>query len=149
MAETKPTKKPAAKKAPAKKAISLPALDNMMLVHSELKDHTGQVVESFSAIPVIADCPYIEVMFDPKDNKLGVKGIHQVESIQYLTKLNNKGLPQINSDQKTQAMQPYAQERVFMTLPTEYYLSDEKEIDAFLKMIAVNKDFNWKKFWKK
>ena len=150
MAETKPTKKPAAKKAPATKAISLPALNNMLLVHAQMKDpQSGEPLESFSAIPITADCPYLEVMFDPRDNTLGIKGIHEVESIQYLTKLNNKGLPQINSDKHTQAMQPYAQERVFMTLPQEYYLRDEKEIEAFLNMVAVNKDFNWKKFWKK
>jgi hypothetical protein len=150
MAETKPTKKPAAKKAPAKLGISLPALDNMLLVHAQMKDpQSGEPLESFSAIPIDKDCPYLEVMFDPRDNTLGIKGIHQIESIQYLTKLNNKGLPQVNGDRNTQAFQPYAQERKFMKLPQEYYLRDEKEIGTFLKMVAVNKDFDWKKFWKK
>jgi hypothetical protein len=144
-----PVKKPAATKAPAKKQFALPKHSSMMFVHTKMVNQTtGQELETFSGVPVKADCPYIEVIWDPSSKHLGVNNVHQKETVQYLTKLNNKGLPQRNNDAKTMNQAPFAQERKIMVTPVDYYLHDIYEIKAFLEMIAVNPDFDFDKFIK-
>jgi hypothetical protein len=154
MSDTKPTKKTAekktaAKKTPVKKQVVLQSIPSMMFIHTKMVNQaTGQELETFSGVPTTLDCPYIEVIWDPSSKHLGVNNVHSKETVQYLTKLNNKGLPQRNNDLKTQGHQPYVQERKIMNTPVDYYMHDIYEVKAFLQMIAINPDFDFDKFIK-
>jgi hypothetical protein len=146
MSDEKPTKK---KATPKKKAVVHPPLGNMLIVGNQLISNTGQVTKTFSCIPVDLSCPYLECLFDPAENMLGIISVNTKDTLQQVTKLDNKGLPKRNQDGNTMQQAPFFTERIVMNAPQEYYIRDKEEISAFLTMVAVNPEFNWEECFSK
>jgi hypothetical protein len=137
MSETKPTKKTAQVVEPS-----------MLLIESSFMENPSEPVKNFSGIPVKDDCPYIELIFDPKKKILGVISKHIKQSIQSITKLDNNGFPKETTNKKFKEQFPFQQERLLMDTYHEYYIRNEKEIEEFLNMHAVNPKFDWKSYLK-
>lgn len=123
---------------------------NMMLVKSIYVDgQQAEPMENFIGIPLDTSCPFIELIFDPEKKILGVVSKHKKEQFHYLPKLDSNGLPKPNSNKAMAKQIPVAQERILLETYHEYYIRDPKEIEAFLKMYAMNESkFDWKSFLK-
>jgi|694.fasta_scaffold00087_46 hypothetical protein len=89
---------------------------------------------TFRMIPINIDCPYVDVIFDPREKTLAVISSSVKEKPQMLPKLNDKGqLMQLRGND-------YAQERRIMEAYYEYYIQDLTDIETFVKHFAVNSD---------
>jgi hypothetical protein len=92
-------------------------------------------VPTFRMIPINIDCPYVDVIFDPREKTLAVISSSVKEKPQMLPKLNDKGqLMQLRGNND------YAQERRIMEAYYEYYIQDLTDIETFVKHFAVNSD---------
>jgi len=106
---------------------------NMMLIHSAFKN-----VKSFSLISVNKDCPYIEAMFDPASQVLAVITKDKKSNFHMIAKINAEGLPQGTKKQRVQ-----------IETFSEYYITDEKDIQNFVEIFAINNtEFEYKNYMK-
>jgi hypothetical protein len=120
---------------------------NIMLVKGffHLED-MEKPLPNFIGIPMDADSPFVEIIWDPRKKVLGVVSKVTKEKFQFVPKLSSKGTPLPNNDKSTNQIAPYQQERLLIQTFHEYYISDQKEIDEFLKIYAFNTKFDWKNF---
>ena len=105
---------------------------NMMLISSAFKN-----VKSFSLISVNKDCPYIEAMFDPASQVLAIITKEKKSNFHMVAKLNAEGAPQGTK-----------KERIQIETFSEYYITDEKDIQNFVEIFAINTEFKYKKYMK-
>lgn len=103
-------------------------------------------VNSFTGIPMSAESPFVEIVWDPVRKTLAVISKIKKESFHFLPKLAGSGNPLPNNDKATNAMMPYQQERVLIETFHEYFISDKKDIIAFLETYAINPEFDWMSF---
>ena len=68
--------------------MTKPIGQNMMLVNSSFRN-----AKSFTLIPVSADSPYVEAMFDPQSSILAVISKVMKQSYHMVPKLNDDGEP--------------------------------------------------------
>ena len=104
---------------------------NMMLVASE-----WQGKPSFRTIPMTADCPYVECIFDPESKVFVVISKTKRNTLQMLPKLDEYGQPVTG----TKGMK---QDRHKLEVFQEYYISDVDSIKNFIDAIAVNPKFDY------
>ena len=123
-----------------------PKFKNLLLTESVYSDGSNEPKKNFVGIPLNDECPFIEVVFDPIKNILGVISKHKKKQFQFVPKLDNNGNPKANSNKAMAKQMPVAQERLLMDTYHEYYIRDEKDIDRFLKMYAINTRFSWTKY---
>jgi hypothetical protein len=103
---------------------------NMMLINSAFKN-----VKSFSLISIDKNCPYIEAMFDPASQVLAVITKEKKSNFHMIAKLNSEGAPQGTKKQRVQ-----------IETFSEYYITDEKDIQNFVEIFAINNNnFEYKK----
>jgi len=160
VAEKKPTKKTSKKKSDAPKVDkeatqrnvqaaqtinTLPRIGNILLVTSVHKSNDNKIIPSFCGIPMDDKCPFVELMFDPETKTLGVITKHKKPMFQLVPKIDNLGQAKRNTGRNSDQL-PYHQERHIMDTYHEQYIRTPEEIDAFLKMYAINDDFNWNQF---
>jgi len=108
--------------------------NSMMLINSEWSGKP-----SFRAIPVLEASPYVECIFDPESKVFVVISKVKRNSLQMLPKLDEYGQPLTGSKGNKQ-------ERHKLEVFQEYYISDAESIKDLVKLIAVNKDFDYLSF---
>ena len=104
---------------------------NMMLVNSEWNGKP-----TFRTIPMTADCPYVECIFDPESKVFVVISKTKRNILQMLPKLDEYGQP-------LSGTKGVKQERHKLEVFQEYYISDVESIKDFVETIAVNKKFDY------
>jgi hypothetical protein len=107
---------------------------NMMLVASEWNSKP-----SFRTIPMTADCPYVECIFDPESKVFVVISKTKRNTLQMLPKLDEYGQPITGT-------KGVKQERHKLEVFQEYYIADVESIKSFINLIAVNADFDYLSF---
>ena len=116
---------------------------NMMLVHSSFRN-----AKSFTLIPVSADSPYVEAMFDPQSSILAIISKVMKQSYHMVPKLNDDGQPIRLKSPNQETGKTVKEERRLVDTFSEFYLSDKKDIETFIHMFAVNaSDFDYKEFF--
>ena len=114
-----------------------------MLVHSSFRN-----AKSFTLIPVSADSPYVEAMFDPQSSILAVISKVMKQSYHMVPKLNDDGQPIRLKSPNQETGKTVKEERRLVDTFSEFYLSDKKDIETFIHMFAVNaSDFDYKEFF--
>ena len=91
---------------------------------------------SFRTIPMTADCPYVECIFDPESKVFVVISKTKRNTLQMLPKLDEYGQP-------VSGTKGVKQERHKLEVFQEYYISDVESIKDFVETIAVNKKFDY------
>lgn len=137
------TKKPATKKNSAHAKW-----DNkhIMFVSSVMiDDESGMPIENFVGIPLTETSPFVEVIFDPKKQILGVVSKNKKESFHWVTRVDPDGLPVATKNRGLAASQPAQQQRVQIETYHEYYIRKQDAILEFLEAHAVN-SFDFSKF---
>ena len=107
---------------------------NMMLVASEWNGKP-----SFRAMPVTADCPYVECIFDPESKVFVIISKTKRNTLQMLPKLDEYGATVTG----TKGMK---QDRHKLEVFQEYYIDDVDTISELLKYFAVNPKFDYLSF---
>jgi len=117
----------------------------MMLISSEWGE---QRTPTFRMIPVHNDCPYNEVIYDPAQATMAIISKDKKESLHNVIKLDSNGGPILAKGGKRIDGNPFQEERRLIESYYEYYISDQQEIEKFIKMFAINADtFDYGKFF--
>ena len=131
----------------AKSINTLPRIGSVLLVTSAHRGNDNKLMPSFSGIPMNDNCPFVELMFDPETKTLGIITKHKKPMFQLIPKIDNLGLAKPNTSRSSKE-HPHHMERHTMDTFHEQYVRTTVEIDAFLKMFAMNTDFDWMQFLK-
>jgi len=116
---------------------------NMMLVNSSFRN-----AKSFTMIPVSIDSPYVEAMFDPTSGILAVISKVMKQSYHMVAKLDDNGQPIRLKTPNQQTGKTVKEERRLVDTFSEFYLSDEKDIENFINIFAMNASaFDYKSFF--
>lgn len=116
---------------------------NMMLINSSFRN-----AKSFTLIPVSNDSPYVEAMFDPTSSILAVISKVMKQSYHMVPRLSDTGEPIKLKIPNQQTGKTVKEERRLVDTFSEFYLSDQKDIETFIHMFAVNaKDFDYNSFF--
>lgn len=98
--------------------------------------------KTFKLIPISADCPYNEGIFDPETKTLAIISKDKKQSMHMVTKLNESGDPEFLKIGKRLNGKDYKEERKILETFYEYYIEDKGDILNFLSDVAVNyKDY--------
>jgi|APGre2960657404_1045060.scaffolds.fasta_scaffold09806_5 hypothetical protein len=118
----------------------------MMILYKSGWGTDTQFFPTFKMMPTSNDCPFNEVLYDPKSKVLAIVGKEKKQAYRLIPKLNDKGKPTIAVER---GMQVEVQERKLMENFYEYYLEDVDDIKNFIKLFATNsKEFDWESFIK-
>ena len=115
--------------------MTKPIGQNMMLVNSSFRN-----AKSFTLIPVSADSPYVEAMFDPQSSILAVISKVMKQSYHMVPKLDDDGQPQRLKNPNPQTGKTHKEERRLVDTFSEFYLTDKADIETFIHMFAINAD---------
>ena len=110
--------------------------------------HTGPwgPVSTFKLFPVTKDCPYVECIYNVTEGVLAVIGVNRKEQFHMVNRLDDMGQPVEIKNAKRNPDDPHKKQRVTVNSYSEYYITERKEIEAFLEGVAINfKEFNTKK----
>jgi hypothetical protein len=108
---------------------------SMLLVTAPWKN-----TKTFKLIPISADCPYNEMIYDRQERILAIIGKEKKQSLHMLTKLNDQGDPiPVKSGRRANG-NPYAEERKTLETFYEYYVENPEEIQNMINMFAFNAD---------
>lgn len=117
------------------KSTSLNIEKSMMLITSNWGPY-----KSFKAIPLNADCPFMEAIFDPSSKILAVISKHSKQSYHMLPKLDDNGDPMKLKLGKRENGKDFREERRLIETYAEYYVSERSEIETFLNGFCLNAD---------
>lgn len=122
------------------------ANNNIMFVSSVLIDEqTSQPQENFVGIPLNESSPFVEIIFDPKKQILGIVSKIKKESFHWVTRVDADGMPIATKNKSLAASQPFQQQRVQLETYHEYYIRDKETIVNFIDMHMCN-NFDYKKY---
>ena len=93
--------------------------------------------KSFRMLPLTADCPFNEVIYDPNTRVLAVISKDKKDKPQMLPKLSDKG--QVIPMKGVEGQQ-IVEERRIMETYYEYYIDKKSDVERFIQMFAVNSD---------
>lgn len=103
--------------------------------------------ETMKLIPLVDECPYTEVIYDPTTTLLVVISKIQKENLQMVPRLDDDG-NSIQSKKPKANGKPMKETRTRLNTLQEYYIIERSEQEAFLKMFAINHTtYNSKKFF--
>jgi hypothetical protein len=115
---------------------------NMML----LTTYWGED-KTFKLMPITPDCPFTEVLYDPKTDMLVAISNNPKTTLQMVPKLDDNGNAQKASKPRDNG-KSYKEKQVQMELLQEFYFTERDEAISFVEMFAVNaKDYDYKKFF--
>jgi len=117
------------------KSTSLNVEKSMMLITSNWGPY-----KSFKAIPLNADCPFMEAIFDPSSKILAVISKQSKQSYHMLPKLDDNGDPMKLKLGKRENGKDFREERRLIETYAEYYVSERSEIETFLNGFCLNAD---------
>ena len=96
-------------------------------------------IKSFQMIPATKDCPYLETIFDPSYQSLRITSKNRVQRVVWVQKVDEAGIPiHCGSVKTTEQNKGFKVERMFVEEECEYFINDPREIEVFVKAIAVN-----------
>jgi hypothetical protein len=122
------------------------ANNHVMFVSSVLIDEeTSQPQENFVGIPLNENSPFVEIIFDPKKQILGIVSKIKKESFHWITRVDADGKPIATKNNSLAASQPFQQQRVQLETYHEYYIRNKESIVHFIEIHACN-DFDYKKY---
>lgn len=101
--------------------------------------------KTFRLMPVSADCPYLECIYDPESKILVVISKMHKQSYHMLPALDDNGDP-MPPKKARQNNKNIREERRLVDTYQEYYIIVNEEIYAFLNSVVVNKDYDFKTF---
>jgi hypothetical protein len=96
--------------------------------------------KTFKMIPITAEAPYNECIFDADAKILAVISKEKKQSLHMLTKLTDLGDVQYLKIGKRQNGKDYAEERKLLETFYEYYVESKDEIVNLINMFAINND---------
>lgn len=105
---------------------------NMMLLTTYWGDD-----KTFKMMPVTEDCPFMEVIYDPKTNLLVVITKNMKENLQLVPKVDDDG-NSIPTKRPKSNGKPWKEKHVQMTVPQEFYFIEKTEQELFIKQFAIN-----------
>jgi hypothetical protein len=122
------------------------ANNHVMFVSSILIDEeTSQPQENFVGIPLNENSPFVEIIFDPKKQILGIVSKIKKESFHWVTRVDADGMPIATKNKSLAASQPFQQQRVQLETYHEYYIRNKESIVHFIEIHMCN-DFDYKKY---
>jgi len=105
---------------------------NMKLFTSYWGDGT-----TFKMMPISTDCPYAEIIYDPKTTLLVVISKLKKNNLQMVDKLDTDGNP-IKAKRPKMNNKPWAEKQLQIEVLQEYYITEKEEQEEFIKEFAVN-----------
>jgi hypothetical protein len=105
---------------------------NMMIV---VQEHRG--MPTFSLIPIIEECPYVECIYVPDMKQLAVISKTTKDTFHFLPRIDDNGDVVQARARKVQGRM-YKEERKQIKTYYEYTLVNEDDIVSFIEMFAVN-----------
>ena len=92
--------------------------------------------ETFRMIPITAECPFNEAIYDPTEKVLAIISKDSKEKPMMMPRLSDKGIPvQIKRPDGSLGLQ---EQRVVMDTYYEYYISEKADIREFVEKFATN-----------
>ena len=114
---------------------------SMKLVHNFF-----QGIPSFSMMPILNECPYIEVLYNPKGKILVAIGKTKKDSFHFVPRISDDG-DKIRRKNKGPKGEEFKMQRVQQESYTEYYITHPDDVKDFITTFGLNhKDFDYKKF---
>lgn len=114
--------------------------ESMLIVKS-----TWNEKDTFKLLPITSECPYVECLYDPESSIFVVISKIKKTSLHMLPKLDDNGDPQ-RLRNKTATGRMVKEERKTIETFQEYYIEDIESIDSIIKYLAVNPEYDYKKF---
>jgi hypothetical protein len=114
--------------------------ESMLIVKS-----TWNEKDTFKLLPITSECPYVECLFDPESSIFVVISKIKKTSLHMLPKLDDNGDTQ-RLRNKTATGRIVKEERKTIETFQEYYIEDIESIDSIIKHLAVNPEYDYKKF---
>jgi hypothetical protein len=98
--------------------------------------------QTFRMLPVVKECPFNEVIYDPTTKVLAIISKEFKEKPNMFPKLNDRGEVVIKkTGTSSTGVEPeYIQERKMMETYYEYYLDKIEDIKDFINAFAINPD---------
>jgi hypothetical protein len=104
--------------------------------------------KTFKLMPVKANCPYMEVIYDPTTDMLVVITTNNKQNLQLVPKLDDDG-NQIQCKKPKTNGKPWKEKHTLMTVPQEFYIVEREEMDSFITTFAANAEtYEWKAWYK-
>lgn len=110
---------------------------NMLLYSGYWQTNDGSYNNTFKIMPATLDCPYAEAIYDTNSAMLVVISKDTSEKLQMVPILNSLGDIMTTSARKTKG---YKEQRIRITMPNEFILSERKEIESFISTFCLNTD---------
>lgn len=102
--------------------------------------------DTFKLMPINDDCPYSEVIYDPRSTLLVVVSKSGKPQYTMVEKLDDDG-ELVKAKRPKANGKPWKEQRVMMDTLTEHYIPVKEEQEEFIKEFAVNADtFDYSKF---
>ncbi len=106
-------------------------MSNMMIYAAKWND-----TDTFRLIPLTADCPFNEAIYDPTEKVLAIISKDAKQKPMMMPKISDKGLPiQVKRPDGSLGLQ---EQRVILDAYYEYYISEKADIREFVEKFAVN-----------
>jgi hypothetical protein len=100
-------------------------------------------IPTFRLMPITSDCPYLEMIFMPRHQGLGIMNRQAKQMFKFIDKVDDKG----NIVMIKGTNQP-AQERKLVNVEYEYFIINKEEIANIIELFATNVDsFDYKKYF--
>lgn len=96
--------------------------------------------KTFKLIPVSAECPYNEAIFDRDSKILALIGKEKKQSMHLIAKLDDNGDVKPMKIGRRSNGKEYAEERKTLETYYEYYIENPDEIKTIVNMLACNAD---------
>lgn len=104
---------------------------------------------TFRLIPITADCPYNEVIFEPINQVLAIVSKEKKPTFKMIARLTDNGDAEISKIQRGAGKPAYKEQRVTIDSFYEYHLTDRIDITMFITKFAENEaSFEYMKFFK-
>jgi len=116
---------------------------NMILLTTYWGDN-----KTFKMMPVLTDCPYTEVIYDPNTDMLVVITKNAKHNLQMVPKLDDNGNPAAATKPRSNG-KAYKEKQIAIEVLQEFYLIEREEMETFIKAFALNaKEFDYAEFYK-
>jgi hypothetical protein len=101
---------------------------------------------TFKMMPLVEECPFTEVIYDPSTTLLVVISKLKHQKFQMMERLDEDGNA-IQAKKPKMNGKPWKEHRVQLEVLQEYYLTEKEEQEEFIKEFAINADsFDYAKF---
>lgn len=123
--------------------MTTPTYGKNMLLHTSYWGNQ----KTFKMMPATDDCPFTEVIYDPRSTLLVVVGKHSKENFETLPRLDDNGDPMAVGKGSRPNGKPIREQRILMNVLHEYYITEHDEQIKFIEQFALNAtDYDYKKY---